>query len=188
MDEQTVETTVEKATETKPETGLADLQAELERIKTENEKLRKANTAASADASEWKKKFRATQDEASRAEAERNETLEALEAENKQLKRTQTIAEHKAGFLSLGMNSETADRAAGATVENNFSELMETFKAFLSDHDKALRAEMVKNTPAPVSGQTAPGVTRESFDSMNLRERMQLFNENPEAYKLFNSK
>ena len=85
MDEK-IETTVgvesagvEKAAESAPKaTEKVDYEKEFKKLQAENEKLKKAQTNAAKDASDWKAKFRATQDEATRAAEEQKEVAQTL--------------------------------------------------------------------------------------------------------------
>lgn len=165
-----------------------DWEAEYKKLVAENEKLKKANTNASKDASEWKAKFRETQDEATRAKEERDEELARILEENKTLKHAQTLATHKAGWLSLGFNEDIAAAAAEASVGGDFAGLIDAVKKFLMAHDKELNAANIRSMPAPVSGNVNQGITQEQFDNMSYREREKLFSEQPDVYNKLSGK
>ena len=93
---------------------LTALQAELAKFKAENEKLKNAQSNASADASKFKKLLNERMTEQEKAAAETKELIETLKAENEALKRSQALAEHEAGFVGAGFESETAKKAAEA--------------------------------------------------------------------------
>ena len=181
VETQPVETKTEETAKTSTEK--VDYEKEYKRLQVENEKLKKAQTAASKDASEWKAKFRDTQDEATRAAEERQEELNRILEENKALKQQQTLATHKAGWLGLGFDEALASEAANASVDNDFDALMGIMKKFLEAHDKDLKAANIRSMPAPVSGSNAQGITQEQFDKMSYREREKMFVEQPELYK-----
>lgn len=195
MDEK-IETTVgvehvaeDKVGESTPKsTDKVDYEKEFKRLQQENEKLKKAQTNAAKDASDWKAKFRATQDEATRAAEEQKEALERIMAENETLRKTQTLATHKAGWLGLGFDDALAMEAANASVDNDFDALMGIMKKFLEVHDKELKAANIRQMPAPVSGSAQGSITQEQFDNMSYRERDKLFNEQPELYKKLTGK
>lgn len=180
VDTQTVDTKTEETG--KKDTGKIDYEAELKKLREENDKLKKAQTNASKDASEWKSKFRATQDEATRKAEEQQEALEKIMAENEALKKTQTLATHKAGWLGLGFNDELATEASEASVGGDFNALMSVIKKFMEIHDKEINAANVRNMPAPKGGSATQSITQEQFDKMNYREREKIFNEQPELY------
>lgn len=193
--EDKIETTVgveqtapDKVGESTPKpTDKVDYEKEFKRLQAENEKLKKAQTNAAKDASDWKAKFRATQDEATRVAEEQKEALEKIMAENETLRKTQTLATHKAGWLGLGFDDTLAMEAANASVDNDFDALMGIMKKFLEVHDKELKAANIRQMPAPVSG-SAQSITQEQFDSMSYRERLKMFEEQPELYKKFTGK
>lgn len=189
MDDKTITTVDDRMLDTtKPDevaktTDKVDYEKEFKKLQAENEKLKKAQTVASKDASEWKAKFRATQDEATKAAEEKQEEFNRLLEENKALKKTQTLATHKAGWLGLGFDETLASEAAEASVGNDFDALLATLKKFIEAHDKELKAANIRNMPAPVSGSAQSSITQEQFDNMSYRERDKLFIEQPELYK-----
>lgn len=194
--EDKIETTVgvehvaeDKVGESTPKsTDKVDYEKEFKRLQQENEKLKKAQTNAAKDASDWKAKFRATQDEATRVAEEQKEALEKIMAENETLRKTQTLATHKAGWLGLGFDDALAAEAAEASVNSDFDALMATMKKFIEMHDKELKAANIRQMPAPVSGSAQGSITQEQFDSMSYRERLKLFNEQRELYDKLSGK
>lgn len=166
------ETTVDTAT----------LQAEIDRLKGENAKLKNAQSNASADASRFKKALQERMTEQERADTQTKELIEQLKADNAALKRAQTLAEQKAGYIGLGLDATTAEKAAAATYDGDFTNLTAALKDFLTAHDKALLADAVRQTPRPGAGATEQTVTREQFDKMGYQERIKLYNEQPEIY------
>jgi hypothetical protein len=179
--------TQEPATEsTQATVDTAALQAELERLKGENAKLKNAQSNASSDAAKYKRELQARMSEQEREATQTKELIEQLKADNAALKRAQTLAEQRAGYIGLGFDADTADKAAAATYDGNFADLTAVFRDFLTAHDKALMADAVRQTPRPGVGATdKPSVTREQFDKMGYSERMKLFSEQPELYKTF---
>lgn len=163
---------------------LAALQAELAKMKSENEKLKNAQSNASADASKYKKELAARMTEQEKAAAETKEFIERLQAENEALKRSQALAENEAGFISAGFEGETAKKAAEAFFDKDFKAFMATLTDFITAHDKALNADAIRNTPKPGTGNTgAPSMTQEQFDNLGYKELVKLYNEQPELYK-----
>jgi len=163
---------------------LSALQAELERMKAENEKLKNAQSNASADASKYKKELAARMTEEEKRAAETKELIEQLKADNAALKRSQALAEHKAGLVGIGFEGDLAEKAATAFFDNDFSAFAGHLKDFVVAHDKAIAAEGIRNTPRPGVGSTGtPSVTQEQFDKMGYQDRVKLFNEQPELYK-----
>ena len=171
--EQAQESTVDTAT----------LQAELERLKGENAKLKNAQSNASSEAAKYKRALNERMTEQERADTQTRELIEQLKADNAALKRAQTLAEQKAGYIGLGFDAAIAEKAAAATYDGDFSNLTAAIKDFLTAHDKALLADAVRQTPRPGAGNVeAPAVTLEQFDTMGYSERVKLYEEQPELY------
>ena len=169
--------------EEKPDSTLDELKAELERIKAENGKLKAAQSNASADAAKWKKELRESMDAKTRAEAETKELIEQLKAENEAMKRNQGVAERIAAYVGVGFSADLAKKAAEASFDGKFDDFMVTLKAFLTEHDKALAADALRNNPRPGAGGKEPSVTKEQFDKMNYIQRSKLYDENPDLYQ-----
>ena len=189
MDDKTTTTVVEDtAAEQKVADNKVDYETEMKKLREENEKLKKAQTNAAKDASDWKAKFRATQDEATRAAEEQKETLAKVIAENEALRNAQKMATHKAGWLGLGFDETLASEAADASVNSDFDALLAAMKKFIENHDKELNAANIRNMPAPVSGSPAQSVTKEQFDKMGYDEMVEVFTKYPDLYKEFTKK
>ena len=174
--------TNDQGTNTTPD--LMALQSELERMKAENEKLKNAQSNASADASKYKKELAARMTEEEKRAAETKEMLERLKAENEALKRSQALAEQKASLVSVGFEGELAEKAASAFLDSDFTAFAGHLKDFVTAHDKAITADTIRNNPRPGVGATgASAVTKEQFDKMGYSERVKLYNEQPDLYK-----
>lgn len=184
MDEKTTNAPIEQKTEGTPEVILNELKAELERLKEENSKLKNAQSNASADASKYKKQLQERMTEQERAANETKELIERLKQENAQMKRNQTLAEQTSGFMGVGFDSDLAKKAAEAHVDGDFSSMLNALRDFITQHDKNIRADELRNTPRPgVGGATAPTVTKEQFATMNYSERLKIHDEYPDLYK-----
>ena len=180
------ETNKEAANEAQEQPTVESLMAEIERLKDANGKLRGAQSNASAQASAYKKQLQERMSEQERASAEAKELMEQLKAENAELKRNQTLAEYKAGFLGLGYSDDLAKSAAAAILDGKFSDFLTTHKQFVTDHDKALTADAIRNMARPGAGGSDTSVTKEQFAKMNYADRVKLYNEQPELYKKLN--
>jgi len=162
---------------------IEELQAEIARIKGENEKLKNAQSNASSDAAKYKKLLQERMTEQERAAAQAKEVLDNLKAENERLKKEQTIASHTAGYLSLGFGDALAKKAAEATFASDFSALTTAFKEFITEHDKALAADALRKTPRPGTGGSEAEITKEQFAKMGYLERKKLAEEHPDLYE-----
>lgn len=162
---------------------LEALQAELERLKNENAKLMTAQSAASADASKYKKELQARMTEQEKAAEETKELIAGLKAENARMKREQEVAVRTAAFAGLGFDAELAKQAA-ETYGTDHEKFVGSIKSFLAAHDKALLAEQMRATPRPgVGGTDNKTVSKEQFAKMSYSERAKLYDEQPDLYQ-----
>lgn len=162
------------------------IKQELKALKDENEKLRKANTNASADASKYKKQLQDRMSAEEQAESKRKEETEAMLNELNILKREKAISDHTNQFLSLGFENALARESAEAMVESDFPKVFGCMKAFIETHDKALNAEILKSTPKPSSVGGGDGtISAEQFKNMSVMERMDFQSKFPEQYAQF---
>jgi len=171
--------------EEKEQNSGVDYAAELEKLRAENDKLKKAQTNASADASKWKKELQARMTEDEKAKAEQAEATAAMQKELESLRKEKTISEHTANFLSVGFDETLAKSSAQAIVEGDFEKMFDDIKAFVVSHDKAIAADAVRKTPVPTSGNSQATVSKEQFNNMNYREMVEFKNNHPDEYEKF---
>lgn len=176
-------------TETK-ETAPSGDSAKVKELEAEIAKLRQSVTNASADASEWKKKFNASEDalkarmtEQERAEKERAEANAAMQTELENLRKERNIANFKAQFVSIGFDETLSQETAEAMNSGDTAKVFEGIRKFIAVHDKQMEEKAIMNNPTlPGGNSTAPVVTKEQFDAMDLSNRMKFYNEHPELY------
>lgn len=72
------------------------------------------------------------------------------------------------------------------TTVNRAKAMIKVINAQKAATEAAVKAELMKNTPAPASGTVDDGkITREQFAKMTLIEKQKFAKENPEVYKEF---
>ena len=128
-------------------------------------------------------KSRMTQDE--QAEAKRAEALAAMQSELESLRADKAISEYTAQFLALGYGEKLAKSTAEALHQGDMATVFKNQATFTTEREKALKAEMLKNTPVPPAGNGEKGPSKEEFKKMSLAEKAKLATENPEIYKEF---
>jgi len=163
----------------------ADLEARIKQLESENGKLRQANTNASADASAWKKKYNELLPENERLEKEKEERNAALQEELEKLKAERNVANIKAQLTApdIGFDAELAQKTAEAMNAGKTDEVFGALREFIVAHDKALREQSLRNNPTLPGGAAPKSVTQAEFHSMGYRERLKIYNEQPELYK-----
>lgn len=104
------------------------------------------------EAAEYKKKLRATLSEAEQAKEAEKEKQEQIENELKSLRRSSAISGLEKKYLGLNYDAETASKIAEATYDNDMDTVFDLQKKFLDNHQKAIKADILKGMPGAVSG------------------------------------
>lgn len=124
-----------------------------------------------------------TEDEAAKAKAA--EEHEALIARVKELEMREAISQHVNKYLALGYDEKLARSSAEALAKGDMETVFKDQKTFADAREKALRAEILKSTPAPAAGDPDKGMSKEDFSKLSLAEKQKFATENPETYKSF---
>lgn len=107
---------------------------------------------AASELAAAKKELRDHMTDEQKKEADRAASQKAMEEELKTLRHEQAVSTHKAKFMSLGYDEQAAQNAALAMVDGNTDAVFAAMKKFGEDSEKNLRAELLKGTPTPPSG------------------------------------
>ena len=129
-------------------------------------------------------KSRMSQDE--QAAAQQAEALASMQAELETLRADKAISEYTAQFLAIGYDEKLAKSTAAALHKGDMVAMFKNHATFVSDRDKAMKAELLKSTPTPPAGAGAASITKEQFDEMDYSARMKLYTENKELYNELN--
>ena len=171
-----------KADEPKADTKTAEeMYAEL---LAENKRMKKAVDKATADASDWKKKFLATQSESEKLSMEKAERDAALKEELEALRKESKVNKFAKSFMACGYSEEMATKAAEAQYSGDTDELFRLQKLHSDNMAKQIRADIMKSMPVPATGNDdSVHITQEQFDKMSLAEQTDLFEKHPSVYK-----
>lgn len=171
-----------KADEPKADTKTAEeMYAEL---LAENKRMKKAVDKATADASDWKKKFLATQSESEKLSMEKAERDAALKEELEALRRESKVNKFAKSFMACGYSEEMATKAAEAQYSGDTDELFRLQKLHSENMAKQIRADIMKSMPVPATGNDDDvHITQEQFDNMSYREQLELFEKHPTVYE-----
>ena len=171
-----------KADEPKGKTKTAEeMYAEL---LADNKRMKKAIDKATADASEWKKKYMATQSESEKLSMEKAERDAAIKEELEMLRRENTVTKFAKSFMACGYTEEMATKAAEAQYSGDTDELFRLQKLHTENMEKKIRADIMKTMPVPATGNDDDvHITQEQFDNMSYREQLELFEKHPTVYE-----
>lgn len=146
-------------------------------------RLKAANTKASKEAAEWKRKHNALLDDDSRKQQEADERVQAMEEELKSLRRDKTLASYKASYVSMGYSEDLAAEVAEAMADGDTDKVFDCQKRFLESHDKEITKGALQKTPRPGAGAGEAYKTKE--DIMKIKdstERQQAIKDNFELF------
>lgn len=125
--------------------------------------------AKASEAAELSKKLKSkmTEEEAAKAQAEADR--KALEDNYNALLRKSTVAEHTAKFLALGYEEKLARDTAEALFDGNMDQVFANQQTFKAAMEKAIKADVLKNTPVPGG---SGGGNNEKAENVELAKAM----------------
>lgn len=163
--------------------ALEALEMEDEDAKAEIERYKNACTKANSEAAESKRKLKEVQEKTSAGTSETEKQISELKEQIETLNREKSISERKASFLNIGMSDDTASKCSEAFTNGDSKAFFDALGSFMTDHDKAFKAELLKSTPRPGGeGGKAPEMTKEKFKKMSQAERMEFARNYPDEY------
>ena len=118
---------------------------------------------AASELAAVKKQLRAKQSEEEVNEEARKAAQEALELELKELRREKAINGHKVSFMAQGYAEALAGEAAKAMADGDMDAVFAAMKKNAANQEKALRAQILKDTPRPPAGDS-PEDTNEGVE------------------------
>lgn len=158
--------------------------AEMAALKAENKRLKAATDKATADASNWKKKYTATQTDAERLSMEKAEEEAKKQQELEDLRKYKAVTEAAGRYRGLGYSDELARSAAEAQFAGDFEELNRIQQSYQDELKKQIKAEMMKSMPVPSTGNDdSVQMTKEQFKALSYREQVEFKQKHPTAYE-----
>lgn len=169
-----------------PEPQLS-LEEQIQQMRIENAKLKKATDNATSEASNYKKQLReklsadeiALQEKAEH-EAERDEQFKQLVKEN-------AVNKLEKSFLTLGYQPDKAKEAAEAQYDGDVDALFKIQSEHQANLVKLKEAEWLKIRPNPQGGNGDDGcpITKEQFVKYGYTQRVAFKAKYPETYKKY---
>ena len=138
---------------------------------------------ASSEVASYKKQLREKQsDEEAKAAKEAEERAELI-ARLEQLEHEKAVNGYMNSYLSMGYDEKTAKSSAEALAKGDMATVFANQKTHNDNREKALRAELLKETPPPAGGKPDGGMTLDKLRKMSSQERYEFSVSNPEEYK-----
>ena len=138
-----------------------------------------------SEAAQYKRQLKERMSAEEAEKAQRDEDQKALKEELENLRRERSIDQTTARFMGLGFDEKLAAETAKAYVDGDSETVFKNQAKFLVDREKAIKAEVIRNTPTPPAGNGDNKISKEDFQKMNLVEKQKFAVENPERYKEF---
>lgn len=157
--------------------------AALEAGYADSEKMKNALDKATSEAAAYKKQLREKQTDEEAKEAERAAKEAAIMAELETLRHEKLVGTYAASYLAMGYDEKLAKATAEAMAKGDTETVFKNQKLHLENREKALRAELLMQTPPPAGGNPDPTMTKEKLRAMSPQERYKFSQENPEEYK-----
>lgn len=128
------------------------IEEQMQQLRIENAKLKKAQEDAATDASNWKKKYNATLSDAEKLAQEKADREAEKDAELARLRKESAVSKYEKNFLTLGYSQELAKKAAEAQFEGDTDTLFLVQSQAQEAIVKAKEAEWYKNRPEITTG------------------------------------
>lgn len=138
-----------------------------------------------SEAAAYKKQLREKLSADEQAKAEHDEAFKAMQTELETLRTERAIDANTKKWMSLGYDEKLATETAKAMVSGDTEKVFANHAKFIADKEKNLRAQLLKDTPTPPSGEGSKGMTKEEFFKLSLAEKAAFAKDQPEQYKEF---
>lgn len=170
---------IEGYEELTPEEKIAALEANYESVA----KHKAAADKNASEAAAYKKQLREKQTDEEAKEAERAAKEAEVMAELEALRHEKLVGTYTTSYMAIGYDEKLAKATAEAMAKGDTETVFKNQKLHLEDREKALKAELLKQTPPPAPGGTDAVMTKEKLRAMSPQERYKFSQENPEEYK-----
>ena len=140
-------------------------------------------TASELAAAKKRERDRMTEDEAKAAKAA--EDYAALVERAEKAESALAVSNYTAAYVAMGYDEKLARSTAEAMAKGDTETVFKNQKVHQEARDKALKAELLKQTPSPAAGDPNTGMKKDEFAKMSLQDKQKFAQENPEKYKEF---
>jgi hypothetical protein len=130
-----------------------------------------------------KKALREKQTDEEAKEAERAAKDAAIMAELEALRHEKLVGTYITAYMAMGYDEKLAKATAEAMAKGDTETVFKNQKLHLEAREKALRTELLMQTPDPAAGNPNPAMTKEKLRTMSPQERYEFSVKNPEEYK-----
>ena len=140
-------------------------------------------TASELAAAKKRERERMTEEEAKAAKVAEEQA--ALMAELETLRHEKLVGSYVTSYLAMGYDEKLAKTTAEAMAKGDTETVFKNQKLHLENREKALKAELLKQTPPPAAGSPDTAMKKEEFAKLSLAEKQEFAIKNPDIYKSF---
>lgn len=105
-----------------------------------------------SEAAEWKKKHNALLSEEEQKKLANEQAFDEMKQKLEALEKEKTVSTYKASYIAQGYDETLATETAQALVNGDMTKVFANSQKYLADHDKKMKAEILKSTPTPPPG------------------------------------
>lgn len=138
-----------------------------------------------SEAASYKKQLREKQTDEEAKAAKEAEERAALIARAEKAESALAVSNYTAAYAAMGYEEKLARATAEAMAKGDHETVFKNQKIHQEAREKALKAELLKQTPSPAAGGSDTGMKKDEFAKMTLQEKQKFAQENPEQYKEF---
>lgn len=136
-----------------------------------------------SEAAAYKKQLREKQTDEEAKAAKAAEEHAALLARVEQLEHEKAVGTYTTAYVAMGYDEKLAAATAEAMAKGDTETVLKNQKIHLENREKALRTELLKQTPPPAGGSSDTTMKKVDFMKMSLADQQKFAIENPEQYK-----
>ena len=133
--------------------------------------------------SEYGQQLREKQTDEEAKAAERAAKDAEIMAELEALRHEKLVGTYVTSYMAMGYDEKLAKATAEAMANGDTETVFKNQKIRLENREKALRAELLMQTPDPAPGNPTDVMTKEKLRAMSPQERYEFSVKNPEEYK-----
>lgn len=170
---------IENYAEMTPEEKVAALEANYESVA----QIKATADKNASEAANYKKQLREKQTDEEAKAAERAAKEAEIMAELEALRHEKVVGTYITSYMAIGYDEKLAKATAEAMANGDTETVFKNQKIHLENREKALRAELLMQTPDPAPGNPTGVMTKEKLRAMSPKERYEFSQNNPEEYK-----
>ena len=161
------------------EARIAELEKELAEREKKYDKLKSTMDVKLKELGDMTKRER----ERMTAEERERKEIEEIKEQNAMLLKEREVVAAERRFIQSGCDADLATEGAKALIEQDYDALFDVIGKLVSNAVAGEKSALLKTMPKPQGGGSSSTMTQEQFDSMGYKERVELFNKDPDTYK-----